>query len=410
MASNTDFLFILTQDLESPSGLGRYLPLASALAQAGYRVKVIALHPDYFSLAEKELTINGIQVHYVAPMHVIKHGNKKTYYGPLHLAWILLKATVRLTQEALKSSARCVVVGKPHPMNGVAGLACKWLYHTTLLVDCDDYEAGSGNFQSPLQRTLVAFIEKNLPRLADLVSTNTHFMQGNLVRWGTTRDKIYYLPNGIDEQRFVIEQPAQEIEALRRNLGLENKQVIAYIGSFSLASHPVLLLLDAFERVIKHVPQAVLLMVGGGEDFDQVVEKVHAWPSISGRVIFVGRVPPAKAPQYYRLAHVSVDPVLDSPGIRGRCPLKMFESWSTGTPFVTSDVGDRKLLAADPPAALLALAGDPSDLADKITSVLGNQELAEELSERGILRAPLFYWTRLSAGFAAFVNLKRNMG
>ena len=395
-----DFLFVLTQDLGSPSGLGRYLPLASALAKAGYRVKVIALHSNYQSLAEKKINLNGVQVHYVAQMHVLKQGSRKFYYGPARLLLILLTATFRLAQEALRSPARWIVVGKPHPMNGIAGLVVRGAGRSRLWVDCDDYEAGSGNFQNPWQRAIVAFFEKKLPVWADAVSTNTHFMRDNLAGWGVDPQKIEYLPNGIDEERFAREITEQELAPLRRELNLEGKQVIGYIGSLSLTNHSVLLLLDAFERLLPRVSNSVLLMVGGGEDYDRVIEEAHI-RKIADRVIFCGRVAPEKVSLYYRLAHVSIDPVHDSSAARGRCPLKMFESWVCSVPFVSNDVGDRRKLAGEPEAALLAVPGDPDSLAGVIEQVLLNPELGNTLRARGCQRAPQFYWTRLAAALAA---------
>ena len=44
-------LFILTQDLDSPSGLGRYRPMAEVLIQSGHQVRILALHPDFQNLA-----------------------------------------------------------------------------------------------------------------------------------------------------------------------------------------------------------------------------------------------------------------------------------------------------------------------------------------------------------------------
>jgi hypothetical protein len=72
--------FVLTQDLESPSGLGRYLPFARELARLGHQIHVLALHPNYNGLRSTQLEIDGINVYYVGPMHVKKQGNRKTYY------------------------------------------------------------------------------------------------------------------------------------------------------------------------------------------------------------------------------------------------------------------------------------------------------------------------------------------
>ncbi len=91
------------------------------------------------------------------------------------------------------------------------------------------------------------------------------------------------------------------------------------------------------------------------------------------KVIFTGRVKPDEMNVYYRLADVSVDPVNDTLADRGRCPLKIFESWQMGVPVVTSDVGDRKILAGDPPAATLAQPGSEEDLAQKNSTGPGFQ-------------------------------------
>ncbi len=43
-------LFLLTQDLDSPSGAGRYQPMAKYLTKLGHQVTIAALHSNYFSL------------------------------------------------------------------------------------------------------------------------------------------------------------------------------------------------------------------------------------------------------------------------------------------------------------------------------------------------------------------------
>jgi hypothetical protein len=97
-------LFLLTQDLESPSGLGRYWPLARALAKQEHQVKIAALHANFASLNTHQQKQDGVDIHYVAPMHVMKSGNQKNYYTPLQLLGVVLRATLALTGVALKTS------------------------------------------------------------------------------------------------------------------------------------------------------------------------------------------------------------------------------------------------------------------------------------------------------------------
>jgi glycosyltransferase involved in cell wall biosynthesis len=397
-------LFLLTQDIESPSGLGRYFPLAKSLACLGHSVTIAALHPNYDGLRQKKILVDGVTVLYVAPMHVRKVGNDKLYYHPLRLLFVLLFATMQLIRTALFTQSDIIVVGKPHPMNGIAGLLGRFFRRAFLFVDCDDFEAGSGHFQGKLQKAMVAFFEKIIPRLANIVTTNTTFMQDNLQSWGVSAERIYYLPNGFDEQRFNVSVEDNTREKLILELNLKDRKVVSYIGSLSLVSHPVDFLIRAFPRVRHSVPDALLLIVGGGEDLVRLKKIVREVNLGTDAVYFSGRVSPQAAPLYYRLADVTVDPVYDNDAARGRCPLKLFESWASETPFVTCNVGDRSLLIGDPPAGLLTKPGDSEQLADAIISILKQPEKAAVLVKLGKNRVAAYSWDQLGQKFAEILD------
>lgn len=386
--------YLLTQSLESPSGLGRYWPLARSVAKQGHRVEIFALHPDFQPGMTQPFDRDGVRIQYVAPMHVMKRGSAKTYYSPLGLAQVGLAAAWQLTQAAIRTQARILHVGKPHPMNGLAGLAGRALGGRRLFVDCDDYETGSNRFTASWQRRGVAFFETRLPRAARAVTTNSTFMRDNLIAWGVAAEKIVYIPNGVDLDRFA-ENPTDAITARRADLGLDGKKVVVYLGSLSLANHAVDLLLEAFVEVISQEPQAALLIVGGGEDYDRLCRLAEAL-GIADFVRFTGRVPPEDAGVYYRLGNVSVDPVRDDAAARGRSPLKLFESWACGVPFVTADIGDRRTLIGEPPAGILTQPGDRSSLAQGVLAALSDRERARRLSELGLSRSRQFAWDVLS--------------
>lgn len=386
--------FLLTQSLESPSGLGRYSPLAKELARLGHTIHVFALHPELASLERRDFEQDSVKVHYVAPMHVRKHGSLKSYYSTPKLLGVAAQAAWQLSKAALSVPAEIIHVFKPHPMNSLAGLAARYLRRRRLFVDCDDYEAALGHFTGRWQRWGVAWFEKYTPRHAHTVTTHTHFMQSKLLEWGVAAERIVYLPNGIDRQRF---QPidAGQVAALRARLGLENRAVVAYIGSLGLASHAVDLLLEAFARVHQALPESRLLMIGGGEDFEKLQAQGRAL-GLGDTVLWVGRVPPEEVPLYYRLASVSVDPVREDDAARGRSPLKLFESWACGVPFVSGDVGERKFLLGQPPAGVLAQAGDPEALAQAILQVLTNPNLAHSLAQFGLQQIENYTWDQLA--------------
>ena len=394
-----NILFLLTQDLESPSGLGRYAPLGRELARLGHQVHIATLHSAYETLQARESDLGGARVSYVAPMHVRKQGSLKTYYSTAGLLAVTARATWQLSRAALTSQADIIHIGKPHPMNSLAGMAAKTLRGRRLFLDCDDYEAGVGHFTSAWQKRGVVFFEDRMPFQAQHITTNTYFTRDRLVRLGISPQRISYISNGIDRGRFAPPEP-DRLSQLRAELGLEGKQVVAFIGSLSRPGHPVDLLFEAFELVHRQLPQSVLLVVGGGDDFPRLQQQAKDM-GLGGAIRFCGRIPPEQVAHYYHLAQVSIDPVLEDDAARGRSPLKLFESWACGVPFVSCDVGDRcRLLSPQEddrlPAGLLAAPGDAASLAEQILRVLQNPDLAAELAQIGRQRADDYYWDVLT--------------
>lgn len=391
--------FLLTQSLESPSGLGRYWPIARELAQLGYQVTILALHPDYKNLWRRQFDRDGVCIRYGGQMHVRKSGSHKTYFSPTRLLLVTALATWWLSIAALRTPADAYHLGKPHPMNGLAGLIASRLRRKPLYVDCDDYEAASNRFGGGWQRRIVAFFEDRLPRWAVGVTVNTRFVKQRLRGLGVPEDRIVYVPNGVERARFAdtVEATGAAVR-LRQELGLVNRPVILYVGSLSLASHAVDLLLEAFKLVVAQLPEAALVLVGGGEDLARLRRQSQDL-GIERQVRFVGRVPPDAVAPYYQLADVSVDPVHDNPANRARSPLKVVESLASGTPVVTGDVGDRSLQLAQG-GGLLVSPGDPGALAEALVKILRGQTLRARLAREALAGQEWYYWDTLVQGWS----------
>jgi glycosyltransferase involved in cell wall biosynthesis len=352
------------------------------------------LHADYAHAAIKDFNQDGVHVLYVAQMHVLKHGDQKFYFSPLKLVARTAQATWSLTRAALKTQADIIQVGKPQPMNGLAGWVAHKLRRRVLFVDCDDLEAANNRFAGGWQRRIVSFFEKQIPRQADHVTTHTHVLQRQLIELGIPSTRITYLPHGFDRDRFTSPPPGK-VEELRDYLGLHGKQAIVYVGSMALGSHAVDVLLKAFTLVHSSRPDITLVLVGGGEDYS-TIQRLSSQVGLGESVIFCGRVPSADTPLYYRLGNVSVDPIPDNASGRASLSLKMLESWACGVPLVTVDVGDRREMLGDPPSGLIIKPGDPAALAQAMLQIIDNPDLAQTLAQRGLARVVQFSWDRLA--------------
>jgi len=388
--------FLLTQSLESPSGLGRYWPLARELVRLGNQVTMLAFHHDYARASEHRFVCDGVQVVYVGQMHVSKRGNLKTYYGPARLLWITALGTLRMTWAAIRTPNDAIQLCKPHPMNGIAALIASMLKRCPVYLDCDDHEAASNRFDGRWQRWVVASFEDWLPRIACRITVNTRATERRLIQLGVPAERIIYVPNGVARSRSVRPH-GEAVDALRQRFDLQGRKVVLYVVSMSLSSHPVDLLLEAFAGVRAREPSAVLVLVGGGEDY-AVLQRQSERLGLVDCVRFVGRVPPARVPLYYGLADVTVDPVQDDAAARARSPLKVVESLAAGVPVVTGDVGDRQAMLALG-GGLLVAPGDPRALAEGLLAVLGDHALQARLAAQANQAKEQHYWDVLVSDF-----------
>lgn len=103
-------------------------------------------------------------------------------------------------------------------------------------------------------------------------------------RWMFGTSNVRILPNAIDVNLYTFSPSVRE--QMRKELGVENRLVIGHVGRFSAVKNHMFLL-DVFVSLLKKEPNAVLLLVGGGEDMPKIQAKAHAL-GIAEHVRFLG--------------------------------------------------------------------------------------------------------------------------
>jgi glycosyltransferase involved in cell wall biosynthesis len=393
--------FLSTLSRTYASFMGRAFAVARSLIKAGHRVQILTLHHDWSGRTFDELAYGQVPIRYVGPMHVRGLGDERRQLSRGELLRAAALATVRLTHHALATSADLYHVWKPHPFNGIAGVIAARLRRRPLLLDCDDYEAMSTRFTGDWQQGVVRWFEDTLPRLADGVTANTRFWTERLQNTlKISSDRVVYIPNGVEEERFGDPDVARG-QKLRRELGLVNKKVVVYVGILSLAGHPLDLLLESFTHVAEALPQAHLVLVGGGEDGVMLRQRVVEM-GLAHRVTFTGVVPPEEVTAYYLLGDCSVDPVRDDVHARARCPLKVLESMACGVPVVTGEVGDRYEILRAGKAGLLVQPGNKAALAAGIQSLLSDPVRRMHIGQEARLQAQRYRWDLLTQELLSF--------
>ena len=393
--------FLLSNSLDSPSGVGRWFPWARQMAVLGHEVHIVALHHDLGPTVSRYFRREGVSVHYVGQTHVRKVADTTYYFNTLRLLWVVITGAIGLARRAAMLRADVYHVGKPHPQNSFAGLlVARVLDKRRLFLDCDDFEASINRFNSTWQQRGMAWLEDHLPRLVDGLTVHTRFLERKFQTLGVPRERILRLPTGIDRKRFQDVSPASVMN-WRERLGLHNQRVVAYIGTMALVSHSVDLLLKAFARLYPRVQDVILLFVGGGPDLS-LLKNLACQLGIADRCRFIGRVRADEVPVLLSLANVSVDPVYDDEVAQARWPVKIMESLALGVPIVTGDVGDRREILGEETAGLLVSPGNPEALADGLEAVLNDSSLHKSLSTGCRIQATKYVLEDLASRLLTF--------
>jgi glycosyltransferase involved in cell wall biosynthesis len=391
--------FLCTSGLDNASPRGRWLPLAAELAKAGHQPHLLLLHPtfDRMPADERDFTEAGVRMEHVAQMHVYGLPGERRYFGAMELAQVSWRAAQALMQTTMQIKPDIIHICKPQPINGLAGWRVARRLGLPFYVDCDDYEAGANRVSSGAQRAVIQWWEDHLPQHAKGVTVNTRFLFDRVINQGVPASRIAHVPNGISETNIA---PLAWPPALAAWAG---DPVVVYVGTLSTVAHGVDLLLDAFARVLQAMPQAKLLLVGDGDDRAALQAKAQQL-GIQHALHWTGRVAPEEARRWFSLAACSVDPVSDTPAMRGRSPLKIVESLAAGVPVVTGDVGDRRDTLADGEAGVLVHPGDAAALAEGLLRVLGNPVLRAALAAGALRQHEHYLWPALAAQWLALYS------
>jgi PEP-CTERM/exosortase A-associated glycosyltransferase len=119
---------------------------------------------------------------------------------------------------------------------------------------------GTSRYGGPRYRATKA-LETYALRKADAITTICHGLQKDMVERGIAASKITVIPNAVDVDKFHLGQFPDA--ALKHQLGLDNKKVIGFIGSF-YAYEGLTLLLKTLPGILQQMPDVRVLLVGGG--------------------------------------------------------------------------------------------------------------------------------------------------
>ena len=236
-------------------------------------------------------------------------------------------------------------------------------------VDHGTFREGSLRYR--VSRALETFLFKH----ADRSVTICEAMRSDLGDRGVSLDRVDVVPNGVNVDEF---RPLPKSAVLAQRLGLNGGPVFGFIGSF-YRYEGLRFLVENFSKVRAQIPNARLMLVGGGEE-EQALKSLAGG---SNGILFPGRVPHSEVNDYYSLVDVFVCPRLRMRLTELVTPLKPLESMAMGKTVLASDVGGHRELIEKDRTGVLFTAESGDDLVKQSVRLAKDPALRADIGEAG---------------------------
>jgi glycosyltransferase involved in cell wall biosynthesis len=138
-------------------------------------------------------------------------------------------------------------------------------------------------------------------------------------------------PNGVDIEKI----SEKDGTAIRKEYGLDNSMVIIYVGAMDKA-RSLDILINAFARVKGKIEKVKLLMVGEGNDRENL-QRLASSLHLSQDIVFTGYVEGSRIPEYIAASDIGISPVPPLDCYKIGSPVKLFEYLGRAKPVVANE-------------------------------------------------------------------------
>jgi hypothetical protein len=223
---------------------------------------------------------------------------------------------------------------------------------------------------------LLEKLEMFLYRRVDRIVSVTNSFKRELIERGIDGHKIDVVVNGVDLSKY---QPAEgKNEALARQYDLQEKFVVAYIGTHGMA-HALDKVLDA-AAILQDEKEICFLFAGGGAARTELEESVSRRGLTN--VALIPRQPKEKMPALWSLCDISLISLRDTPLFEQVIPSKIFESMGMGLPMIIAcPEGEATGIIRQTESGLVVRPEDPEALARSVRELYLDRERLGKLAE-----------------------------
>ncbi|MGH7535981.1 MAG: glycosyltransferase family 4 protein [Gemmatimonadales bacterium] len=362
----------------------RLSSMARELALRGHDVRILTALPNYPTgrvfrgyrgrLWRRE-ALDGVPV-----LRTWIYPSQSARLAP-RLASYLSFSVTSLAAAPAVGRADFVFVESPPLFLGVSGrilarvTAARWMLNVADLWPDSVVELGMVRDGRGLR--LARWLERSLYQSADFVVAATEGIRNTLRTVKAVPDrKLLFLPNGVDIELFRPRPPDQRLAA---EYALDGKAVFVFAGTHGHAQDlPTIVQAAALLRGRRDI---AIVFVGDGP-VKRWAEEEAARRDLAG-VRFIDPQPLARMGAWWSIARGALVTLRDLPLFEGARPSKSLPALASGVPIIYAGRGEWAAILAGARAGLVVEPGSPQGLADAITRLVDDPQLAAEIGRNG---------------------------
>jgi phosphatidylinositol alpha-1,6-mannosyltransferase len=218
---------------------------------------------------------------------------------------------------------------------------------------------------------------RRIGRGTDVVTYLGEYTRVRLARVLSGVTRLERLTPGVDAEVF---HPGVDGGAVRDRYGLAGRPVVVCVSRL-VPRKGQDMLIKALPAIRRRVPEAALLLVGGGPDRGRLERLAGATPG----VVITGSVPGEQLPAHYAAGDVYAMPCrtrragLDVEGLG----IVYLEASATGLPVVAGDSGGAPDAVRDGETGFVVPGGDLGAIAERVATLLADPVLAKRMGAAG---------------------------
>lgn len=385
-------------------GLGTYAEyMTREYVDLGHDVSVFTLNNNGLQTYE---VLRGVEIHRpqiadatdIWPFFVVddlkKWGTNIKLFNDIFI-YNVLSATKFINSLVKKEKYNFDVVCVHDWLSSIAGLIIKKETDIPVVFHVHSTEWGrSGDGGSEV----VSHIERAMSQKADKIVTVSYAMQDDLTRHGWSPNKISVVWNGVDPDRYNPASVKKEDAAqIRVKYGIpEGWNMLLFVGRLAWVKG-VRNLLQAMPMILKDFPNTKLVILGKGEEQNDIIEtaeRLNIKNNVVYRFDFVS--------EQERILHYAAADVCVFPSTYEPFGIVSLEAMAMAKPIVVGARGvvgfkEQVINGGSDQNGVHINGEDPADIAWGIKETLKNPDLAKSWGENGRQRVlEYFTWRKVA--------------